>query len=321
MCTAVSFENGNHYFGRTLDWVCSYGEKIVIVPRNFLFSLRNIGDFSKHYAIIGTAVVADDTPLFFDAVNEKGLSVAALNFPQNAFYCKVGCGVHKVASFEFIPWVLGQCSDVAQARSLVEKTVITDTAFNEKMPATALHWMFADKDGSITVEQTEKGMQVYENPVGVLTNNPTFDYHLNNLSNYMALSSVAPENNFSKDIKLSPYSYGMGALGLPGYYSSASRFIKAAFLKLNAAFDEKDSVNEFFKILDAVSMPKGAVKTDDGYEYTVYSSCCDTKRGIYYYKTYENSAINAIDMHRCDLDGNTIFEYDFLRESKITVGN
>lgn len=319
MCTAVSIGKYNHYFGRTLDWVCSYGEKIVVVPRNFLFSLKHIGEYSKHYAFIGTAVVSEDVPLFFDATNEKGLSAAALNFPQNAYYRKAESGYENVASFEFMPWVLGQCASVSQAKRLIKKSVITDTAFSDKMPATSLHWIFADRSESITVEQTKKGMLVYDNPVGVLTNNPPFDYHLQNLSNFMFLSAKAPQNNFSKNLELSPYSYGMGALGLPGDYSSVSRFVRAAFLKNNATME--NGVFDFFRILDSVSLLKGTVETDLGYEYTIYSSCCDTLNGIYYYKTYENTAPCGIDMHRCELDGNTFFEYDFMRESGNLIKN
>ena len=120
----------------------------------------------------------------------------------------------------------------------------------------------------------------------------------------MGLSVGPAKMEFSKNLPMNNYSLGMGALGLPGDFSSASRFVRACFVKENSVStkDEKSSVNQFFRILDAVAMPKGCVWTEDGYEYTRYSSCCNAKCGIYYYKTYENPDIVAIKMENNDLN-------------------
>ena len=233
MCTAITYKADDFYFGRTLDYEHSFGENIVITPRNFIFDFRDIGIMQKHYAIIGMAVVKNDYPLYFDAVNEKGLCVAGLNFVGNAFYDNPTPLKDNIAHFEFIPWILGQCSTIKEVYEKLENINISNIPFSQDLPTAKLHWIIADKSGSITVEAVKDGVKIYVNPVGVLTNNPTFPEQLFNLNNYMNLSTQPPKNKFHKALKLKPYSRGMGALGLPGDTSSASRFVRASFLKLN----------------------------------------------------------------------------------------
>ena len=323
MCTALSVNADNHYFGRTLDWIYSYSEKIVVIPRNFLFSLRHAGHLSRHYAIIGSAVVQAGVPLLFDAANEKGLAGAGLNFPKNAFYNELADEKSNIASFEVIPWVLGQCASVKEAKVILEKINITNTSFNEYYPASPLHWIFSDKDSSITVEQTENGLQIYDNPFGVLTNNPPFSYHIHNIANYMSLTKGEPENNFSEKFNLTPYSFGMGAFGLPGDFSSASRFVRAAFLKENSHFtgNEEKDVSQVFHIMASVEQPRGCSQMNKESEYTIYTACINTDKGIYYHKTYYCDEIYAVDMNKCDLDGNTLSVFPFVNESKISYQN
>ena len=123
--------------------------------------------------------------------------------------------------------------------------------FSKQFPLSPLHWLIADRNGSIVVESMQSGLHIHENPVGVLTNNPPFDWHMMNLNNYMHLSTAAPENRFSDQITLKPYSLGMGGIGLPGDLSSPSRFVRAAFTRMNALSDDTEaaSVSQFFHIL------------------------------------------------------------------------
>ena len=168
------------------------------------------------------------------------------------------------------------------------------------------------------------GIRVYDNPVGVLTNNPTFDHQLFNLNNYMHLSAGTPSNTFAGGLPLQPYSRGMGALGLPGDASSMSRFVRAAFVKMNAASgdSEEESVSQFFHILKSVEMQRGCVLLDNGlYEFTIYSSCCNTDRGIYYYTSYDSSRIRAVDMHRENLEGSTLAAYPLKKDPAIEYQN
>ena len=110
MCTAATYKTNDFYFGRTLDYEFSYGDEVVITPRNYEFSFRRAGVMKTHYAMIGMAYVAGDYPLYYDAVNEKGLGIAGLNFVGNAVYNGEVQGADNIAQFELIPWILGQCA-------------------------------------------------------------------------------------------------------------------------------------------------------------------------------------------------------------------
>ena len=324
MCTALAYKTKDFYFGRTLDYESSYGEEIVITPRQYPFAFRNGAKRNEHYALIGMAHVAGGYPLYYEAVNEKGLGMAGLNFVGNACYGKEKEGKDNIASFELIPWILGQCSTVKEVCELLEKINVTNLAFHESFPVSPLHWMIADEKETITVEAVEEGLFVYDNPVGVLTNNPPFPQQMFQLNNYMHLSPKQPKNLFSERLKLQTYSRGMGAMGLPGDLSSASRFVRAAFTKLNAIATQKeeDSVGQFFHIMGTVEQSKGCCEVKEGaYEYTIYTSCCNASKGIYYYTTYFNHQINAVDMHEEDLDGKKVVVYPVLQEETIHYQN
>lgn len=330
MCTAVSYKTKDHYFGRNMDLEYSYHETVTITPRNYHFTFQNtedmkpIGDAREHYAIIGMAYVVDSYPLYYDATNEKGLSVAALNFPDNATYHMPQEEKINIASYELIPWILCQCKDVEEAVKILDKVNITNQSFSENLPTSPLHFMVSDKKRSVVLEPMTTGLMIYENPINVLTNNPPFLYHTTNLNNYMSLTNGVPQNNFSQKLPLNQYSRGMGSLGLPGDLSSASRFVRAAFTTLNSVSGESEdeSVSQFFHILNSVYQQRGCVKMGkDVYEKTVYSSCCNTDKGIYYYTTYGNSQITAVDMHRENLDGEMLISYELIKEQQINYQN
>lgn len=319
MCTAISFKTEGHYFGRNLDLEYSLNEEIVITPRNFPLLFPRVHDQKDHFAMIGAAIVQDDFPLYYDATNEAGLSMAALNFPGNAFYHPQSQGKKNVASFELIPWILGQCSTAAEAEELLKNANITGEAFCKALPPSPLHWIIADREYAVTVESREDGLSVIANPVGILTNNPPFEYHMHNLNNYLNLTREEPQNHFAPSSPLVPHSRGLGAFGLPGDLSSASRFIKAAFTKLNSVCGnaEEESVTQFFHILSSVEQQSGCVRVGKNFEKTLYSSCCNTDRGIYYYVTYENRQICTVDMHRENLDSDKLIRYPMIRMQQI----
>lgn len=320
MCTATTYKTKDFYFGRTLDYEFSYSEEVTVTPREFNFDFGSLGVNSKHYAIIGMAHISNKYPLYYDAINENGLCMAALNFVGNAHYKKKVENKDNIAQFEFIPWILCQCSSVKDAREKLERINLTDTPFSKELPLAQLHWIIADKNEAITVESVKDGILIYENPVGVLTNNPPFPEQMFCLNNYMHLSAKVPQNNFSKKLNLNQYSRGMGALGLPGDLSSQSRFVRAAFTKMNSISAEKESesVGQFFHILETVSQTRGCCEVGEGkYEITIYTSCCNADKGIYYYTTYENRQITAVDMHKENLDGCDLIHYPLIREQQI----
>ena len=324
MCTAATYTSKDHYFGRNLDYEFSYHETVTITPRNYPFHFRKAPTLEQHYAFIGMAMVIEDYPLYYDATNEKGLSMAGLNFPGNTDYKPYAEGRDNITPFEFIPWILGQCATIAETKELLDRINLVKINFSEELPLSPLHWMISDKESSITVECVKEGLKVYENPVGILTNNPPFDFQMLHLSNYMNLTSKVAVSRFSDDLALNAYSRGMGAMGLPGDLSSASRFVKAAFTKMNSfsGESESESISQFFHILGSVAQQRGCVQVrDDQYEITIYTSCCNVDKGIYYYTTYENSQISGVDMYKEDLEGKKPITYPLITGQQIRMQN
>lgn len=319
MCTAITFHAKDHYFGRNLDLEYHYHESVTVMPRNFPIFFRQAGRLKSHYAIIGIATVADGYPLFYDAVNEHGLSIAGLNFPSNACYHPQKDNAVNIAPFELIPWILCQCKTVEEAVLSLEQINLMDLPFSKDYPVSPLHWIVADKRRSITVEPMMDGVRIHENPVGVLTNNPPFDFHMHYLSHYLNLTNQAPDTHFAGSTELTPYSRGLGAVGLPGDLSSLSRFVRAAFTKMNALAesDELCCVGQFFHILDAVAQVNGCCCAQEGYVKTIYSCCCNMDRGVYYYVTYDNRQISAVDLYKTDLNADTLCIYPLEHHQQI----
>ena len=326
MCTASNYITENHYFGRNFDYEISYNERVTVTPRNYEFKFRKIDDIKTHYAIIGIAAGIDGYPLYYDACNEKGLAIAGLNFVGNAVYREYEEGMVNITPFELIPYLLGKAGSVSEARELLSEINLVNINFADELPLSPIHWMMSDNDGdAIVIEPMEDGLKRFDNPAGVLTNNPTFDKQLFSLNNYRSLSNKNPENTFSKTFDLDEYSRGMGGIGLPGDLSSASRFAKVAFTRENSysQSDEISSVGQFFHILGSVEQQNGCTFIDDPdlYEYTIYTSCYSTNKAILYYRTYKNSQITAVDLNKEDLDSTELINYLLINEEQINFIN
>ena len=302
MCTSLAIKTEDFYFGRTMDLDYELNSAVIFTPRNYPFILRKTAQLTNHYAILGMGMEVDGYPLYADAVNEKGLCIAALNFPDNAYYPQEQTpNKINITPFEFIPWILGQCANLTEVRVLLSSTHLIDLPFRKDIPNTPLHWHIADKDSSIVLEHTRDGLGVFNNPVGVLTNNPAFGFQLTNLSQYLNLTYNYPQNCLTEAADIKPCGQGMGCVGLPGDFSPASRFVKAAYLSLNSVCDkdEESSMAQVFHLLDAVAVTKGSVlNREDQCNITTYSCCINADKGIYYYKTYANSQITAINLNR-----------------------
>ena len=334
MCTAISLKTDSHYFGRNLDLDRTYGEEITVMPRRRKIAFGCGVTCMEHYAVIGMAKVVETDgeknggyPLFFDAVNEQGLAVAGLNFPHNAYYVpkkNAPSDRYAVASFELIPWLLTRCGSVSEAKNLLERTVITDECFSEELPPTPLHWMISDKEEDAVIECTERGMSVTDNPCGVLTNNPPFEYQYAELKKYSHLTAEFRDSG--EDLtgkhgeRYFTNSLGLGAMGLPGDSSSASRFVRAFFLRKNSPVSggEAETVSQLFHVLSSVEVVKGSCKTETGREhFTVYTSCMSSALGRYYYTTYGNRRVSCADMHSCDINGEKIIRFPLEKEQSV----
>ena len=307
MCTAIHY---NHYFGRNLDLEYGYREQVVVTPHHFPFRFRCGYLLPHHYAMIGMATVANGEPLYYEATNECGLSMAGLSFPHSAHYQPKTAGKDNLAPFELIPWILGQCETVSQAKNLLQRISVWALPFSREFSLSPLHWILADKETSIVIEPLADGLHVYDNPVGVLTNEPPFPYHMHRLTDFLYLSPKQPENGFH-GISVNAYSNGIGAMGLPGDYSSSSRFVKAVYGKCHSQAQGSD-INQFFHLLGSVAMPSGSVDVGGRSEITRYSCCCDTETGVYYYTTYNNSRIRAVSMHNTPIDAEYLTIFDLM---------
>lgn len=322
MCTAISYHPNKFYFGRTLDHDESYQEEVTVIPRHF--PLPHLDFPNDHHSIIAMAHIADNYPLLYDGVNEKGLAMAGLNFVGFAKYSAPVHGKTNIPAYALISSILGACDNVNEATSMLERICITKENYSDNLQCPQLHWILSDKNESITIECCADGLHIHDNPFGILTNNPPFDHQLINLSNFMTLSEKPPVNTFPGGKKLSIYSNGMGALGLPGDFSSQSRFVRAAFFCGNAHPETTESgcISQFFHILDSVAQINGCCQLSNGnYEKTVYSSCCNCDDGIYYYTTYHNRQITAVDMHHCNLDSDQMYRYPLQLEQQINMQN
>lgn len=318
MCTSISMDIGGFCFGRNMDIEFVLPVQTVITPRQYPLEFRRGGALTEHYAFIGSAVIKQGYPLYCDAMNEFGLCMAGLSFPDNVYLRGHSTEKIEVTPFELIPWVLGSCCDISQAVSLLSRTAIVDEPFNAETPNTPLHWHIADKNGALVVECTADGMKLHNDPVGVLTNNPPFDFHQQNLRQYVDITAEYPKSRYLGKYELSPFGRGFGAIGLPGDFSPPSRYVRAAFLKNNSVCgeDESSRISQLFHVLDNVAMPRGSVLTADGREELTAYSCCMSE-GVYYYKTYVNSRICAVDMRREHIDRAELIAYSISEKQDI----
>lgn len=320
MCTFFTYKKDDFFVGRNMDIEYSFGERVVISPRKYPWKWKMQKKSLSSYAIIGMANITDKFPLYAEAVNEYGLCMASLNFPKSAKYFESKDNKVNLAPYELIPYILTKFKTVEEARSTVENINIIDIRFRDDMPLAPLHFVLADSKDCIVIEQDEQGLHIYDNDIGVLTNNPSFPAHRVNLENYMNLSPRNPKSCYSDKIVPNSYGQGMGAVGLPGDSSPMSRFVRTVYNKyVSLNSPSKRAVTEVFKILDQVSMIRGSVITESNlYDITSYSCCIDASKGIYYFKTYDNLKVYAIDMHRENLNSHILLDFPLLDETGIS---
>lgn len=329
MCTALTIKSskGNNFFGRNMDLEYNFNQSVVIVPRNYKYENKVTGNMEGgNYAIIGMGSVIDNHAALADGMNEKGLACAGLNFSGFAYYEKEPVkGKVNIAPYDFILWVLFNHETVDEVKKAINNIELVDVPLNEKYPVPTLHWMVVDKTGkSIVVEKTKDEFAVYDNNIGVLTNNPIFDWHIINLSQYVGITEMYPKETRWCNQELEPLGVGTGTIGIPGDFSSVSRFVRIAFIKsrLPKVEDDLSGISQFFHMLDYTAMVKGGVMTMEGKEdFTVYSSCMNQEKGIYYYKTYNNNRINAVDINKEDLDISEIKVFPYLIKQDVYYEN
>ena len=341
MCTAIHLGGAYPTLGRTLDYEYTYGEEVVLLARRYPLEKIGVPEIPKHkihYAILGMAHLADGVPLYYDALNEHGLAIAGLNFVGNASYSPPTQQAVECPPHALIPTLLAHAKSVDEALSLLASMTLVHRAFREEYPVAELHFLLADPSRSVVIEPMSDGVHVYENPTGVLTNNPPFPCQLASVSQYSHLSPYEP--NLSEKARassatshifqsickefvafppISAYTKGLGCVGLPGDYTSSSRFIRAARLSSfsTAATSEHDAIGQLFHLLDTVSLPRGSVRSDAGMDLTQYTSCMTLNIPSYTYTTATNRRPCRVCLSDFDLSGDTLLRFPLRQEEDI----
>lgn len=300
MCTSVRFidKDGNLFWGRNLDWNEGYGQIPLIMPKGFKV-IQAFGDpYESKHAAVGMSIEYDGYPLFFNCGNDAGLAVGGLNFPGYAQFEKDAVnGKTNVAAYEVPVWVAANFASVDEVEAALANVAIVGQGITPSLPVAMLHWHIADAKRSIVVEYQADGMHIYEDTVDVLTNQPPFPWHMENLRNYMNCSGHwAGEVTWSKDT-MTPFGTGATMRGIPGDTYSTSRFVKAAFINAfhPVKATEQDNVMRMFHTLGNVSFVEGCAQMADGsYEETLYSDCFSAQSGTYYFNTYDDPTLRSV---------------------------
>lgn len=313
MCTGVRFsdDKGNMYFGRNLDWSTPYGQKVVVTPRKFSYESAFLGTQTpKQGAIIGMAIVAENTPLYFDCANEAGLGIAGLNFPGYASYAPAAVnGKTNVAAYEFPLWVAMNFATVDEAERALKDVAIVAKPINDQYPVSELHFIIGDSKRSIVVEYTSRGMEIFHNNVDVLTNQPGYNWHQENLRNYLNLFPQMPKEIKWRGARMTAFGSGSLMRGIPGDYYSPSRFVRVAYLNTHypVKSSEAENVSRLFHTLTGVAMIDGAAEMIDGKcELTIYTGGYSSASKTYYYNTYEDPSIKSVAMSDYNLDSSEL---------------
>lgn len=355
MCTAIGWQGKHFMFGRNLDLEYGFRERVTQVARGSLLRFAAMPPARTAYAMLGMAAEEGGFPLFAEAVNECGLCAAGLYFPHSARMRAAGdiqnatgaaaeraaaaediqgaegaaaeraaAAGRAVAPHEMVAALLARCADTRQARAFLQGAEVVSIPY-KNYPVPALHWLVADRYGCFVAEPAEGGLRLYDDPAGVLANEPPFPFQLHNLHAYRHLTAAEPACGFG--MPLQALYHGTGGVGLPGDATSPSRFVRAAFYRANSApFDgggaeesvgrgegetgkegvggckgevaEEDAA-QMFHMLSAVEMVKGGVLTEEGRPcYTRYACCIDADAGVYYLKRYGSLGVEKFTLHR-----------------------
>lgn len=301
MCTSLTYENsqGDHFLARTMDFAFELGGQPVFMPRNQKIQ-GDAGAFTTKYGFIGAGRNLSHY-MFVDGVNEFGLGVAALYFPQYAQYQKtapadkLGLAPHDVTA-----WALGNAKSVADLRELVRHIQILDVPVALLGLTTPLHFIFSDPTGDTAVlEATSEDLRLIDDPVGVMTNAPQLSWHLQNLSTYGTMQAAERPLHDYMGFSLKTQGPGTGALGLPGDYTSPSRFVRTVYNKHYSlpTSGTPATLNLLQHLLDSVTIPKGVkLKADGKSDYTQYRGYANLDDRTYFMEPYDNQELQGIHL-------------------------
>lgn len=308
MCTSLTLMTTNQIntLARTMDFAFLLDPELICVPRKFLLESEvDQTPRAVKYAMMGIGRNLG-TYLFADGLNEAGLACASLYFPGYAEYSDaVIPGRINLAPHEIVGWLLTNFATLEEVKAGILQLNIVSTPLKMMNVITPLHWIITDKTGrTLVIEPMKEGIVIHDNPLGVMTNSPDFNWHLTNIRNYIGVSPNKTGSIQLNGLTFSPFGGGSGSVGLPGDYTPPSRFLRALFGReaINPMETEEECINAAFHILASVDIPKGSVITDEGIDFTQYTACMVCNTGTYYFKTYDNNQIGRACLFNEDLE-------------------
>jgi choloylglycine hydrolase len=317
-CTGIRIKphDGSVIVARTMEFAADLQSNVIVIPRQKQYVGTAPGDrsglhWTSKYAAAGTN--GFDMPAVVDGLNEKGLAVAIFYFPDYAKYQKVTKAENALAPWELPTYLLGSCANVKEAVAAARSVRVGEVLQRNLGLVPPCHYMVADAGGQYVVLEYVNGeLNVHDDPLGVITNAPSFDWHLTNLRNYINLSVTNVPPVAISGIKLAGLGQGSGMLGLPGDFTPPSRFIRAVAFSQSAfpVATAHDGVLQAFHILNQFDIPKGAARgVEQGKmvaDYTLWTSVSDLKNLRYHFRTFDNSRIRMVDLKQMDLNAKEI---------------
>jgi choloylglycine hydrolase len=324
-CTGffVKSEDGAVVYARSLEFAMPLDSQLIVIPRSTNFEATmpkgaKGAKWTTKYGILGMNFKG--LPHVVDAVNEKGLQFGLFYWPGFADYKDYNPQLadQSIASWEMGVWLLSQFATVEEARQHIQDLLVVKVFNKELGQVIPAHYLLVDASGdSMVIEPTEKRLKVYDNPVGTMTNAPTFDWHLINLRNYINLSAEAIKPTKLREYQIQALGDGSGMLGLPGDITPPSRFVRAAYYS-NALAPMKtaqEALDKAMRLHQTFYITKGMVKNPaaDGsvsLEFTEWEIYSDLKNKLLYFSTYDNLNMRMVDTGKLDFSPGPIRTMD-----------
>ncbi len=322
-CTGIRIKpkDGSVIYARTLEFAADLKSNLVFIPRDKSFvGTTESGEPGLHWHMKYATLGANgfDLPHIVDGLNEEGLAIGLFYFPSYAQYQSVEPEQidRSLAPWELATYLLGNCSSVQQAIAAI-KTIRVGAVAQEQLGfVPPCHYVIHDAQGNCAVLEPVGGeLKIHDNPLGVMTNSPTFDWHVTNLTNYVNLSVTNVPPVELTDFRLTGVGQGTGMLGLPGDFSPPSRFVRTVAFSQSAVPSEsaRDGVLQAFHILNQFDIPKGVSRgVEDGkqsVDFTLWTAASDLKNLRYHFRTFEDSRIRMVELRELDLDAKDVITF------------
>ncbi|QYY35624.1 choloylglycine hydrolase family protein [Ruficoccus sp. ZRK36] len=311
MCTSLTYatRDGFHFLARTMDFAFVLEGTPHVHPRRFGWRSQSGEEHRGRYGFVGAGRELEQF-FFADGVNEKGLAVCELYFPDEASYApELVAGKVNLAPHELVTWLLSEIGSVQELRARFEALALVSYEFKLLGTVLPLHFIVSDSTGAcVVIEPTADGLKLKENPAGVMTNSPELEWHLKNLNNLLGLRPENPPETPLGTLTLKPFGQGAGTLGLPGGYTPPERFLRTAFLReyTERPAGAEAGVAAILGILNPVTIPKGVNLKPGGVpDYTQYRSVMSLSERAYYFNNYGTNEVLRVVLTEMLLESKT----------------